>query len=70
MGVESTSSPTILGAEAGGLIKKVLKAKDGSVPLARAAIETAATKNDPREYIGGVIRAKSRDQDQTVDGRL
>ncbi len=60
----------ILGAEAGGLIKKVLKAKDGSVPLARAAIETAATKNDPREYIGGVIRAKSRDQDQTVDGRL
>ncbi len=60
----------ILGPSGGGFIKNLLKAKGGSVPLARAAIETAATKNDPREYIGGVIRAKSRDQDQTVDGRL
>lgn len=61
----------ILGASAGGYIKNLLKAKAGSIPLARAAIETAATKNDPREYIGGVIRSRSdRDRDQTVDPRL
>ena len=61
----------ILGKEAGGLLKKLIKAKDGNLALARAAIEIAVTKNDPREYIGGVIRARpSREQDQTVDGRL
>jgi uncharacterized protein YdaU (DUF1376 family) len=60
----------ILGPEAGGLIKKVLKAKDGNVPQARAAIEMAVGRNNPREYIGGVIRAGNRTHDDTVDGRL
>jgi hypothetical protein len=41
----------------GGLIVKLLKAKDGKIPLARAAIEQASTKHDPREYIGAIIRA-------------
>jgi hypothetical protein len=46
----------ILGDSAGGLIKNLIKAKAGSIALARAAIETASTKQDPREYIAGCIR--------------
>lgn len=42
----------ILGPDAGGFIKRVLKAKGGSIPQARAAIESASEKNDPREYLG------------------
>lgn len=45
----------ILGEDAGGLISKLKRAKGGSVSLARAAIEQAATKENPREYIGRVI---------------
>jgi hypothetical protein len=45
----------VLGGDAGGLIKKLIKAKGGSMALARAAIETASTKQDPREYIAGCI---------------
>lgn len=46
----------VLGASAGGVIKKLVKAKGGSIPLARAAIEQAATKQSPREYIGAILR--------------
>jgi hypothetical protein len=46
----------VLGANAGGVVKKLLKAKGGNIALARAAIETASTKGDPREYIARVIR--------------
>jgi hypothetical protein len=60
----------VLGPESGGFIKRILKAKGGSIPKARAAIEKASEKNDPREYLGGVIRAGNRDHDDTVDGRL
>jgi hypothetical protein len=59
----------VLGLSAGGLIKSLLKAKGGQVPLARAAIEQASTKQDPREYIGAVIRGAA-EQHQTVDPRL
>src|SRR6202048_5633581 len=45
----------ILGDSAGGLIKNLIKAKAGSIALARAAIETASTKQDPREYIAACI---------------
>lgn len=45
----------VLGNQAGGLIAKLKKAKNGSIPLCRAAIEQAATKENPREYIGRVI---------------
>jgi hypothetical protein len=44
----------VLGKDAGGLIAKLLKSKK-EVPLARAAIEMAATKQNPREYIGRVL---------------
>lgn len=62
----------VLGKNAGGIIKKLLKAKDGKVTLARAAIETAAEKHDPREYIGGIIRNKEipDSADRRVDPRL
>lgn len=46
----------ILGRDAGGLIKRLLVAKGNSVALARAAIEQASTKHNPREYIGACIR--------------
>lgn len=54
---------SILGKSAGGLIAKVLKAKGGNVALARAAIETASTKNDPREYLGGIVNAREQETD-------
>ncbi len=44
----------VLGKDAGGLIAKLLKSKK-EVPLARAAIEMAATKQNPREYIGRIL---------------
>lgn len=46
----------VLGKGAGGLIKNLLKAKGGNIALARAAIEQASTKQDPREYIGAITR--------------
>jgi hypothetical protein len=56
----------ILGKDAGGLIAKLLKAKDGKIALARAAIEMASTKSDPREYIGAIIRGKPDDEPYRV----
>lgn len=46
----------VLGQGAGGLIVNLLRSKAGDLALARAAIETASTKQSPREYIGGVIK--------------
>lgn len=45
----------VLGKGSGGLVVKLLKSKNGAVPLARAAVEQASTKHNPREYIGRVI---------------
>lgn len=46
----------VLGKRAGGLIAKLKAAKGGNIALARAAIEQASTKQDPAQYVGGVIR--------------
>lgn len=54
----------LLGQSSGGLIRNLLAAKAGNVSLARAALETASTKQDPREYIGAIVRgngAKGRE---------
>ena len=56
----------VLGKNAGGLIAELLRAKDGSIPLARSAIETASTKHDPREYVGAIIRGKPDEQPYRV----
>lgn len=57
----------VLGRESGGLIKNLVKAKAGDIALARAAIETASTKANPREYVGGVIRGGAQQQDSFLD---
>lgn len=55
-------------AHGGALAKKLLMAKGNSVPLARAAAEQASTKQDPREYLGAIIR--NRDSPgETENGR-
>lgn len=59
----------VLGQNAGGLIKNLLASK-GAVELARAAIETAATKQDPREYIGAMVRGRDPPTDQLWDRGL
>ncbi len=51
----------VLGKGSGGLVAKLKQAKVGSVAEARAVIELASTKHDPRGYVGGVI-AKAADQ--------
>jgi hypothetical protein len=63
----------VLGRTSGGLITQLVKAKAGRLNLARAAIETAAGKQDPREYIGAVIRGTQPppgEADRRVDPRL
>jgi hypothetical protein len=51
----------VLGQSAGGMIKKLVAAKGGSIAQARAAIETASEKGDPGEYIGAIIRGREHD---------
>lgn len=51
---------SVLGTGSGGLVTKLLAAKGKSIPLARAAIEQASTKSDPREYIGGILRGPEK----------
>ena len=46
----------VLGKTAGGLLAWLLKAKGGDLALARAAVEIAATKQDPKEYIAKFAR--------------
>jgi uncharacterized protein YdaU (DUF1376 family) len=46
----------------GGLIAKLLNTKfKGNVALARAAIEQASTKQDPREFLGRIVRGASEE---------
>lgn len=58
----------ILGANGGGLIKKLLHAKDANVSLARAALETAATKDNAREYVGAIVRSRDSPEDLRARG--
>lgn len=46
----------VLGQGAGGLIADLLKAKGRNVALARAALETASTKQNPKEYVAAICR--------------
>jgi uncharacterized protein YdaU (DUF1376 family) len=48
----------VLGKNSGGLIKNLLTAKDGNIAHARAAIELASTRDNPREYLGAIIRGR------------
>ena len=44
------------GANFGGQVPKLIKAKGGNIALARAAVETASTKHNAREYLARIIR--------------
>lgn len=46
----------VAGANFGGQVPKLIKAKGGNIALARAAVETASTKHNAREYLARVIR--------------
>jgi hypothetical protein len=48
----------VCGKAAGGLIASLLKAKQNDVALARAVVEAAATKHDPREYVAAATRER------------
>lgn len=56
----------LLGKSAGGQIVKLLRAKGGNVSLARAAIETAKTKENPAEYVAAAIRGPPADRPLTL----
>jgi hypothetical protein len=48
----------VCGKASGGLIASLLKAKQHDVALARSVVETAATKQDPREYVAASTRVR------------
>lgn len=58
----------VLGPTAGGMITNLVKAKQGSIPHARAAIEIASTKENPREYIGKIISGTGPPDDARARG--
>lgn len=58
----------VCGPASGGLLAKLLKFKKGSVPLARAAVEQAATKSGPREYIGRILAGPAQTDFKLMSG--
>ena len=49
----------LLGPKSGGLLVTLLRKKGGDLALARAVLELAATKQDPREYVSRVAGPKN-----------
>jgi hypothetical protein len=64
-----TRAKAVLKDANGGLAAKLFIAKGRNVALARSAIEMAATKSNPREYVGAIIRGADPPE-RTVDPRL
>lgn len=61
----------VLGESSGGMATNLLKAKEGNVALARAAIETASTKGGgAKQYIGRIIHGASAPPNEGWDPRL
>lgn len=59
----------VLGDRHGGpLGAKLLSAKSKNIAIARAAIETASTKDRPREYIGAIINRRDAPEDLRARG--
>lgn len=58
---------SLLGKDAGGLIKRLVTTKGGDIALARSALELASTKSDPREFIGGILRGEQTQRDSFFD---
>lgn len=53
-----TRGKEVLGKASGGLIKKLLLAKNNDPAAALVAIESASKKQNPREYVGAAIRGQ------------
>lgn len=53
----------VLGKSSGGQVTKLLRAQGGSVPKARAILETASTKANAAEYVAAIIHGKAREPD-------
>lgn len=58
----------VLGKQGGGLVAKLLVSKNKNVALARAAIEQASTKSNPREYLGRIINGQKQGEIAWLDG--
>lgn len=60
----------VLGKQSGGLIAKLFRAKNKNIPMTLVAIETASTKENPREYIGRILNPLSEipQRPSTLDG--
>jgi uncharacterized protein YdaU (DUF1376 family) len=65
-----TRGKRLLGANAGGVISKLLKAKNHNAKAALAAIVMAEAAQDPREYIGRIIAGNSTGGASDIAGAL
>lgn len=52
----------VLGQNSGGLIAELKRSQDGNIAKTRAIIETASTKENPRQYVGGVMKHKDEEK--------
>lgn len=60
----------VVGVSKGGMIgKKLLTAKGGSIPSARAAVEQASMKENPEQYLWGVINNKGSPEEERLARR-
>jgi DNA-binding transcriptional regulator YhcF (GntR family) len=57
---------TIIGEKSGGFVKKLIEAKDGSLPLTMAALHSARAMSNPREYLGAIIRGRGSTPDKSA----
>lgn len=56
----------VLGPTAGSVAAELRRAKGGNIALARAALEEASTKHDPREYLAACIRQSAKPRGRHV----
>lgn len=59
----------VLGKQAGGLIKKLIDAREKNYALCIADLETASTKHSPAEWIGKIISNRTEDRYANLDPR-
>lgn len=59
----------VLGKQAGGLIKKLIDAREKNYALCIADLETASTKHSPVEWIGKIISNRTEDRYANLDPR-
>jgi len=52
----------LLGPNGNSLAAKLLKSKGGIIGAAHSALELASTKNEPREYLGAIIRTREGEE--------